>query len=213
MSDGIPWSILTFLRHRGTCCTLYISQRFCFCIQAFCIWKHSECWAFRPYFLMLSSGWGFLFLISGGNYVSLESVSSRWHACAWDISSSAKRIWTPGLCRSLQGLAVLSVFNPLVSYGQISEVKHGTNSPLLGWACNKTDQLSMMVSRSRNQETKQSFTIFQDSLEKTFRNPYKHTHTLLAVSFVPFTLAIKRSLSRISSPLSVQKCLKKSIYS
>lgn len=155
-----------------------------------------------PYFLLLSCGW----------------VSSRWHAYACDISSSAKRsfelqVLGGFLCRSLQGLAVLFVLNLLVGYGQISEVKHGTNSPLLGWACNKTDQLSMMVSRSRNQETKQSFTIFQDSLEKTFRNPYKHTHKLLAVSFVPFTLAIKRSLSRISSPLSVQKCLKKSIYS
>lgn len=70
----------------------------------------------------------------------------------------------------------------------------------------------MMVSCSHNHDLsrslKQSFTIFQDSLEKTFRNPYKHTHKLLAVSFVLFTLAIKRSLSRISSPLWVQKCLK-----
>ena len=38
------------------------------------------------------------------------------------------------LCRSLQGLAVLSVLNPWVGDGYISEVEHGTNSPLLGAA-------------------------------------------------------------------------------
>lgn len=43
-----------------------------------------------PYSLMLSSGWGFLFLISRENSQSLESVSSCWYVCAWDNSSSAK---------------------------------------------------------------------------------------------------------------------------
>lgn len=43
------------------------------------------------YFLIPLSGWGFPFLISRENSSSLELVSSRWQACACDISFSAKR--------------------------------------------------------------------------------------------------------------------------
>ena len=181
-----------------------------FCIQAFCIWKHCECWAFR---------------VNGLHYIPLDSplvgASFSWFLGKYFVA------WVSFIPFNLNSRSLQVVAGPgcLVSIESVSWLWPNQWSeawyelPLLGWACNKT------CSHNHNNQSlssKQSFTTFQDSL-KIFRNPYKHAHKLLAVSFFLFTLSDKRALSnmfrmlvmgnRISSLSSVQKMTQKSIRS